>query len=170
MLMRGGGLRATGVKGLGFAPGYRAVGYCPGTNLPNYMAFPDGSYQCVTDAQMMQLACSGTSVPNFTQLPNGSYQCIYDPAAPAGSSGGPPATPPVTSTPPTPPIVLPPPTGYGGQPAVYTPPVSSQPATVTAPSTDLMLGSFDVSSFFKQYGWWVAGGVGAVVLIMMLEK
>ncbi len=45
-----------GLKGLGFPAGYAAVGYCPGTNNPNYMSFPDGSMHCVTDAEMMKLA------------------------------------------------------------------------------------------------------------------
>lgn len=37
-------------------------------------------------------------------------------------------------------------------------------------STDIMFGTFDASSFVGQYKWWLAGGVGAIVLLSVLNK
>jgi hypothetical protein len=39
-----------------------------------------------------------------------------------------------------------------------------------AQSSDLMLGTFDVTSFFNQYGIWVAGGIAAVVLLSSMSR
>lgn len=44
--------------------GYAAVGYCPGTNLPNYVSKPDGTLACMTDAEIIALATFVNPGPN----------------------------------------------------------------------------------------------------------
>jgi hypothetical protein len=44
------------------------------------------------------------------------------------------------------------------------------PATTSTASTDIMLGSFDVSSFLSNYGLYLAIGVGALLILPKLTK
>lgn len=154
------------------------------------MKFPDGSLECVTTAQLMQLSCSGSGTPNFRQLADGSYQCIYDASAPAGTPGGPPAQPPAVApnpNPPGPPRVLNPPgLVYTGSDPVAYPPTYYPPAAPPAGGAGAGAGgagpaagagssssSSSVSSLLDSAVNWVqqnplvAGGAALVVVLVL---
>lgn len=57
-------------RGLGYAAGYQLLGYCPGTNIPRFMQFPDGTQRCLTQAEIDDPNFSwGTSPHSTVQVP-----------------------------------------------------------------------------------------------------
>ena len=49
--------RRTGLgAAAGLPVGYAVTGYCPNTNIPGWVSKPDGTFECMTDAQIQALA------------------------------------------------------------------------------------------------------------------
>ena len=55
--------RRTGLgAAAGLPAGYAVTGYCPNTNIPGWVSKPDGTFECMTDAQIQALANVASAV------------------------------------------------------------------------------------------------------------
>lgn len=131
------GMRGLGESGL--PQGYQITGYCPGTNMPNYVMKPDGSQVCYSDADLARLM--NLPVESITQT---------DPVI------GTPGT--VTSQPTT-----------GGTTTTTTPTANGGTIITIAPNpsgaaSSASASGFDPIAFAKQYWMWLAGGAALFFL------
>lgn len=132
-------------------PGYQIVGACdqntgaPTAGPSTYSYVMNGSnFQCLSPTQLQQLMRPAQPASPAVFVSN-------DPVVPQSST----------------------PTGSTG-PGIINNPIAGGASNIGQPaapvSTDMMLGSFDVTSFLSQYGIWIAVGVGGLLLVTSMSK
>lgn len=140
MLMHGRGLRATGMGDNAQIPASQYTG-------------PVGGFSCNTAGgySLRKPSCSQVSIC----MTDGDFAAA-EAACSAPASSSPSLPVPLPPINPAPPYPSSPTGGTGGS----TVPVNS----------DIMFGTFDASAFVSQYKWWLAGGVGAIVLLSVMKR